>query len=91
MIKIRKFMGISMARRSRRRWLVAGFWALGFALVVYFPALLRLRPPFFGSTGGWALGLGFLLVNVIAGASHRGLQRDFEGRTPKTAQGITRS
>jgi hypothetical protein len=87
MIKIRKFLGISMARRSRRRWLVAGFWALGLTLVLHFPALLRLRLPFFDSSAEWAIFFGFLLANVIAGKSRRGLLSDFEGRTPEDGQG----
>jgi hypothetical protein len=87
MIKIRKFMGISMARRVRRRWLVVGLWALGLALVIYFPALLRFRFPFFGPTGEWAFFFGFLLVNVLGGQSRRGFVSDFEGRTPEDGPG----
>jgi len=44
MIQQRKFLGISLARRSRRRTLVAGFWIMGFSFAVFAPFLFRGHP-----------------------------------------------
>jgi hypothetical protein len=81
MIDKRSYLGIPLARRSTRRWLVIGTWVLMLLLVAYFPALLRIRPVNFGYSGGWAFGIGLLVVNLLSAKSGRGIVRDFDLRS----------
>jgi len=83
MINKRSFLGIPLARRSARRWLVVGFWVLILAFAVYFPLLLRMRPTFFGLPANWAFQFALLLISLLGGHDRRGLVRDFHGRTPE--------
>jgi hypothetical protein len=78
MIQQRKFLGISLARRSRRRTLVAGFWIMGFSFAVFAPFLFRGHPRQFS----WVF-LPFLAqAALLGGEGRKGLVRDFHGHTP---------
>ena len=81
MINKRSYLGIPLAWRSTRRWLVIGTWVLMLLLVAYFPVLLRIRPPFFGVSGDWAFGIGLAVVNLLSAKSGRGIVRDFHMRS----------
>jgi hypothetical protein len=81
MIKNRKFLGTSMARRGRRRWLVVGFWALILTFVVIFPPLFRDHEAFFERPFFWVFFPLLILTSVLGGESRKGLVRDFHGHT----------
>ena len=83
MINKRSFLGIPLARRRTRRWLVVGFWVLLIAVAALFPLLLRIYAKSFVLPAELTLLFAFFLTTLLGGDGQKGIVRDFHGRTPE--------
>lgn len=82
MINQRTFLGIPLARRRTRRWLVVGYWTSATALLA-FGGLLNLARPGWFAQAWYAPFLGLVcgyLGSMLGGNRPGGPVRDFEGR-----------
>jgi hypothetical protein len=88
MINQRKFLGISLARRRNRRWLLVAYWAAILVLVGIGSSLIEkygnAASPFFL----FFFILAVDLAGVLGGEGKNGIVRQFQGRTAKDQRSI---
>jgi hypothetical protein len=82
MINKGKLLGIPLARRRTRRWLVIGFWTLALSLIL--PISPRIGPggTILGLPSWWSIYFFVALIGFLGGNRDGGAVRAFEGRTP---------
>lgn len=81
MINKRTFLGIPLARRRTRRWLVLGFWAVNLSLVAVVSLLTGKDGTFLWLLYSWQFITLLLLTGLLGGDGRRGAVRAFEGPT----------
>jgi hypothetical protein len=83
MINKKSFLGIPLARRRTRRWMVVGYWALVLALLGLVAVSSTGHHRLFSNLSFVFVWLLVLVAQLLGGTGTGGPVRDFEGRPAK--------